>query len=105
MPDGVEDPAEIVAAGGGKRVDGVAAGAKQVISVHAMIELGVTDDGLQAVAALLLAAHGRRQAAFLAGDDVDFLSQICLGSQVTVVAAAPPSVDAPKGANPELVAD
>ncbi|MEZ5936470.1 MAG: hypothetical protein R3F54_32155 [Alphaproteobacteria bacterium] len=51
MPDGVEDRAEIVTAGGGERIDGVA------------------DHSHRAVAAFLLAAHGRRRAALLAGDD------------------------------------
>ena len=68
-PDGVEDAAQIIAAGGGERIDGVAEVSEQVVSLHAMLEFGVADGSLHGVTAFLLAAHGWREASLLAGDD------------------------------------
>ena len=80
-----EESAEVVACGGEDGVGGVAMGAGEIVSAHAVLGLGVTDDRFDRRAAAELALDGFGDAASLAGD-VDL--ELVIGRSVVAAIAA-----------------
>ena len=80
-----EEPAEIVSGGGEDGVGGVAMGAGEIVSAHAMLGLGVTDDRFDRRAAAEFTFDGFGDAASLAGD-VDL--ELVIGRSVVAAIAA-----------------
>ena len=64
-PDPFEDEAEVVAGGGEDGVDGIAVAVGEIVAVHAVTVLEVTDDRFDGGAAFHQALDGRGDAAFL----------------------------------------